>query len=167
MGHVGRAVAARLTAFDAEVLYTSRVPKPELDLPWVSLDDLVRTSDVVSLHVSLTAQTRGMIGARELGLMKRSALLINTSRGPIVDQKALLDALQRGTIAGAGLDVLEPRAAVQRLAALRTGQRLVHAARRGSAVEVWPRVVATCFANIEHVAHGQPPQHLAVPRCRR
>jgi phosphoglycerate dehydrogenase-like enzyme len=163
MGHIGRAVAARVAAFEAEVVYTSRERKPDLDLPFLSLDELLRTSDVVSLHVSLTAQTRGMIGARQLGLLKRTTLLINTSRGPIVDQAALLDALQRGTIAGAGLDVLDPEPPATDSPFFELNNVIFTPHNAGSAVEVWPRVVATCFANIERVARGEPPQHLALP----
>ena len=163
MGHIGRAVATRLAALEAEIVYTSREGKPDLDLPFLSLDELLRTSDVVSLHVSLTSQTRGLIGARELGLMKRSALLINTSRGPIVDQVALLDALRRGTIAAAGLDVLDPEPPSNDSPLFELDNVVFTPHNAGSAVEVWPRVVATCFANIERVARGEPPQHLARP----
>lgn len=73
----------------------------------VDLDTLLRESDVVTLHVILTAETRHMIGERELGLMKPSAILLNTSRGPVIDERALIEALQNETIAGAGLDVFE------------------------------------------------------------
>src|SRR4051794_29833045 len=163
MGHIGRAVADRLTAFEAEVVYTSRTPKPDLDLRFLALYDLLRTSDVVSLHVSLTGQTRGMIGARELALMKRTAVLINTSRGPIVDHVSLLDGLQRGTLAGAGLDVLDPEPPPSDSPLFELDTVILTPHNAGSAVEVWPRVVATCFANIERVARGEPPQHLALP----
>ena len=73
----------------------------------VELDELLRGSDVISIHLRLSNRTRGLIGARELGLMRPGALLINTSRGPIVDEAALLDALHAGTIGGAGLDVFD------------------------------------------------------------
>jgi phosphoglycerate dehydrogenase-like enzyme len=163
MGYIGRAVADRLQAFDAGVVYWSRTPKPDLDLPFVPLDELLRTSDVVSLHVALTTTTRGMIAARELALMKPSALLINTSRGPIVDQSALLDALQRHTLAGAGLDVLDPEPPPTDSPLLALDNVILTPHNAGSAVEVWPRVVATCFANIARVARGEPPLHLARP----
>jgi D-3-phosphoglycerate dehydrogenase len=71
----------------------------------VSLDELLQTSDVVTIHTPLTDRTRGMIGAAQIGLMKPTAVLVNTARGPIVDEAALIEALQRGAIGGAGLDV--------------------------------------------------------------
>jgi len=74
----------------------------------VPKDELLARSDIVSIHLVLSERTRGLLGARELGLMKRSAYLVNTSRGPIVDEAALIAALRNGTIAGAGLDVFDP-----------------------------------------------------------
>jgi len=74
----------------------------------VPKDELLARSDIVSIHLVLSERTRGLLGARELGLMKRSAYLVNTSRGPIVDEAALIDALRNGIIAGAGLDVFDP-----------------------------------------------------------
>src|ERR1051326_7806455 len=102
MGYIGREVATRLQAFGAEVVSFSRHSAS------LSLDELLATSDIVSLHVALTPSTRGMIGARELALMKPGAVLINTSRGPVVDQSALFTALRDGRLGAAGLDVLEP-----------------------------------------------------------
>ncbi|HEY3061196.1 MAG TPA: 2-hydroxyacid dehydrogenase [Chloroflexota bacterium] len=158
MGYIGREVATRLRAFDAEVVSHSRH-----DPGAMPLDELLRTSDVVSLHVSLTSKTRGLIGARELALMRPGALLINTSRGPIVDQSALTDALQHGRIAGAGLDVLDPEPLPPDSPLSQLDNVILTPHNAGSAEEVWPRVVATCFGNIERVNRGEPPQHLAVP----
>ncbi|MBN2201636.1 D-glycerate dehydrogenase [bacterium] len=110
-GRIGRAVALRSSGFGMTVLYADGSTVPELesgvDAKRVSLDELLRLSDFVSLHVPLTPQTRHLIDDRALGLMKRSAYLINTSRGPVVDEKALAEALSSGRIAGAGLDVYE------------------------------------------------------------
>jgi phosphoglycerate dehydrogenase-like enzyme len=160
MGYIGRCVATRLEAFEAEVVYFSRTPSRSGYLP---LDELLRTSDVVSLHISLTSRTRDLIGARELALMQPTALLINTSRGAIVSQPALLDALQHGKIAGAGLDVLDPEPLDPASPLLQLPNVIFTPHNAGSAEEVWPRVVATCVANIERVARGEPPQHLALP----
>lgn len=111
LGKIGTAVARRARGFDMKVLYTARHPKPDaerdLGCVRVELPELLQRSDFVSLHVPLTPQTRRMIDAPALAAMKRTALLINTARGPIVDEAALADALTRGVIAGAGLDVFE------------------------------------------------------------
>ena len=82
-------------------------PDPALGFTLVDLDELLRSSDVVSLHLRLSDQTRGFLGARELALMKPNAILVNTARGPIVDESAMLDALRSKRLAGAGLDVFE------------------------------------------------------------
>lgn len=97
-GRIGRAVARRASGFDMDVLMTRATP----------LDDLLTRADFVSLHVPLTEATRHLIGARELALMQPSAILVNTARGAVVDQAALVGALRDGTIAGAALDVTDP-----------------------------------------------------------
>jgi glyoxylate reductase len=107
LGRIGRAVAARAQAFGMRVAYTSR---READMPEaeaLSLDRLLNTSDVVSLHVPLTAETHHLIDKRAFSRMKRSAYLVNTSRGPVVDEAALAWALEHHLIAGAALDVYE------------------------------------------------------------
>src|SRR5262249_43006595 len=107
VGRVGRAVAARAPVFGMNVAYTSR---REVDFPHaaaMSLDRLLLTSDVLSLHVPLTDETRHLIDKRALTRMKRSAYLINTARGPVVDEEALAWALQQHLLAGAALDVYE------------------------------------------------------------
>jgi glyoxylate reductase len=112
LGRIGRAVAARAPAFGMRVAYTSRGVGTESgpDVPGtesMSLDRLLLTSDVVSLHVPLTPDTRHLIDKRALTRMKRSAYLINTARGPVVDEEALAWALQQHLLAGAALDVYE------------------------------------------------------------
>ena len=105
-GALGRRVAQIGRAFGMEIAVSSRSPVTDTDVTALPLDDLLATSDVVSLHLPLTDKTRHMIGARELASMKRSAILINTARGGLVDEAALAQALADGTIAGAGFDVL-------------------------------------------------------------
>jgi glyoxylate reductase len=110
VGRIGRAVAARAPAFGMRVAYAQRPTSREIDLPnadRMSIDRVLNTSDVVSLHVPLTDETRHLIDKRALARMKRSAYLINTSRGPVVDEEALSWALQQHLIAGAALDVYE------------------------------------------------------------
>jgi glyoxylate reductase len=110
-GRIGREMAKRARGFDMTVLYYDHTRNEEaeagLGARYAELDTLLSTSDFVSLHVSLNDSTRHLIGERELGLMKPTAVLINTSRGPVVDQQALCAALKRGKIGGAGLDVFE------------------------------------------------------------
>ena len=113
LGKIGTAVARRARGFDMRVLYFTRTRKPdledELDAEWMPLlPDLLARSDFVSVHVSLSDETRHFIGAAELAQMKPDGILVNTSRGPTVDQRALYEALARGSIAGAGLDVFDP-----------------------------------------------------------
>ena len=107
LGAIGTRVARIAQAFGCEVVACTRTPKDVPGVRLVELEELLRTSDVVSIHVPQNPQTVGMIGAEELALMKPSAVLINCARGPIVDSQALADALNEGRIAGAGIDVLE------------------------------------------------------------
>jgi len=105
-GALGRKVAQLARAFGMQVCVTSRSPANDPDVTELPLDELLRTSDVVSLHLPLDEHTRNMIGAAELASMKRGALLINTARGGLVDEAALAQALNDGVIGGAGFDVL-------------------------------------------------------------
>jgi glyoxylate reductase len=113
LGRIGRAVAARAAAFGMRVVYTSRTPQPPAASHQpLALDQLLNTSDVVSLHVPLTPETRHLIDKKALTRMKRSAYLINTARGPIVDEAALAWALREHLLAGAALDVYENEPAI-------------------------------------------------------
>ncbi|MBQ9418035.1 MAG: hydroxyacid dehydrogenase [Bacteroidales bacterium] len=109
-GAIGTATARLLMAFGCKVVAYSRMQRPEvaaLGIAYLPLDELLRQADIVSLHTPLTADTRSLIGARELTLMKPTALLVNTARGPVCDIAAVADALKHGTIAGAAFDVFE------------------------------------------------------------
>ena len=110
-GQIARAFVTRARAFGTRILVHTRTPdtalEKEFGIEYGSLDDLLSHADIVGLFASLTQYTRRMIGAREFGLMKPSAYLINIARGELVDQSALIDALRTGQIAGAGLDVFE------------------------------------------------------------
>jgi glyoxylate reductase len=110
LGGIGARVAARGRVFGMEIAYFGRHESPhaaDLDATRLELDELLSTSDVVSLHTPLTPETRHLIGARELGLMKPTATLVNTARGAVVDEAALVEALREGRISGAGLDVFK------------------------------------------------------------
>ncbi len=133
LGRIGGAVARRARGFGMRVLYWNRrrLKRAPAGARYVTLERLLADSDFVSLHAPLTAETRHMIGARELARMKPTAVLVNTSRGPLVDEPALIRALTRRRIAAAGLDVFEHEPAVP--AALRRLPNVVLAPHVGSA----------------------------------
>jgi glyoxylate reductase len=112
MGGVGTEVAKRARGFGMRIVYHDPIRKHTLErryrMSFLALDDLLQKSDFVTLHAPLTPETRGLIGRRELVLMKETAILVNTGRGPLVDQTALHTALKSGRIAGAALDVTDP-----------------------------------------------------------
>jgi glyoxylate reductase len=112
LGEIGKAVARRASGFDMRILYHNRRRIPEdqekdLNVEYAEMKSLLSQADFISLHVPLTPETRHLIGSAELSCMKPNAFLINASRGPVVDEKALVEALQKQAIAGAGLDVYE------------------------------------------------------------
>lgn len=111
LGRIGTATARRVRAFDADVVYWSRTRKPdvekELGIQWMTLDELLGACDVVSLHVPGTSETRRLIGEREIGLMKDGVVLVNMARGRVVDEAAVIEALESGKIGYAALDVFE------------------------------------------------------------
>lgn len=106
-GAIGMRVAHIAEAFGCEVYAYSRTIKEETGITYMDLETLLQTCDIVSLHVPLNEETRGLINKEKLDLMKKNAVLINTARGPVVDSEALADALQEGKIAGACIDVFE------------------------------------------------------------
>jgi glyoxylate reductase len=112
LGRIGREVAHRAAGFDMKILYhnRSRNKQAETDLGaiYAGRDEILRQSDFISLHLPLSEQTTQYIGKNELKLMKPSAILVNTARGPLVDQVALYDSIKQGGLAGAGLDVTDP-----------------------------------------------------------
>jgi glyoxylate reductase len=112
MGAIGQSLARRAKAFGMDIVYSDARPaseevERELGAKRVEIDELLRTADVVSIHAPLMDETRHLINAESLGQMKETAYLVNSARGPIVDEAALVDALKAGKIAGAGLDVFE------------------------------------------------------------
>jgi phosphoglycerate dehydrogenase-like enzyme len=170
LGTIGKKVARRARPFEMSVLYYDIVRLLEheedaLGVRFALLPELLATSDVVSLHVPLTPATRNLIGARELAMMKKTAFLINTCRGPVVDEDALYEALTSGRIAGAALDVLveEPPAANHPLFALDNVIITPHTA--GPTWENWPKAFRNAFDNIQRVAAGRPPMWV-IPELR-
>jgi lactate dehydrogenase-like 2-hydroxyacid dehydrogenase len=166
-GRIGRGVARRAAGFSMRVLYTGprRAPEHverELNATFVDKTALLRESDVVSLHLPLFADTRHYIGATELALMKRTAILVNTARGPVVDEKALVKALKAGVITAAGLDVYENEPALA--TGLRTLPNTVLAPHMASAsVETRLRMCNMAVANCVAGLTGQRPPNLLNP----
>ena len=157
-GVLGQGVAKLARAFGMQVCVTSRSPVADPGVEQLPLDALLRTSDVVSLHLPLSLATRGLIGARELGLMKPTALLINTARGGIVDEAAFLDALTTGRIGGAGFDVLdgEPPRPDHPLLALRLPNFILTPHVAWASTEAMQRLADQLIDNIEAFAAGAP-----------
>lgn len=159
-GRIGQEVGQRAGAFGMRVIYASRSREEswerEVRAQRVELDVLFRTADVITVHVPLSPQTRHLVGERELGLMKPSALLVNTARGPVVDEAALVNALQHGSLRGAGLDVYEDEPRVP--AALKQMDNVVLLPHLGSATEearlaMWQTAARNLVAGVR----GEPP----------
>ena len=162
LGFTGREVARRLKGFDVRTIYQTRsevdlAVQQELNAEPASLEVLLRDSDIVTLHTPLTPLTRGMIGEEQLAMMKPSSFLINTSRGPVLDQDALYRALKDRKIAGAGLDVfeLEPLASDHPLLGLSNVVFSPHMA--GSSAEGTGRSIQYAYDNVRRVLLGEPP----------
>ncbi|MDD2956667.1 MAG: NAD(P)-dependent oxidoreductase [Oscillospiraceae bacterium] len=156
-GAIGLRTAAIARAFGCRVIAHSRTEKPETGLSYVPLPQLLAQSDIVSLHVPLNESTRGMIGAAELALMKPTALLINTARGPVVDSAALAAALQEGGIAGAGVDVFETEPPISPEHPLFSAPNLIAAPHVAFATqEALQKRAAIAFQNIRCWMDGVP-----------
>jgi glyoxylate reductase len=167
LGRIGRALARRARGFDMRILYTKRSRLPEVDerelgATYTPLEDLLRQADFVSVNAAFTSQTRHLIGARELALMKPTAFLVNTSRGPLVDESALVEALRAGRIAGAGLDVYEEEPRVH--PGLLPLSQVVLTPHLGSAVgELREQMAHVVVDNIQAVLKGERPPNLHNP----
>jgi phosphoglycerate dehydrogenase-like enzyme len=160
-GRIGRDVARMVRGFLAEPVYVDAVAAPagverELGARRVGLDELLATSDVVTLHTPLNADTLGLIDEAAIARMKPGAILINTSRGPVVDEAALVAALKAGRIAGAGLDVFqeEPIGGDHPLLGMDNVVLTPHVA--GTTIDTWTRRIEFGLGNIERVARGEP-----------
>src|SRR2546422_6220660 len=170
LGNIGKKVARRVQGFDMDVRYYDVLRLTEdqedaLGVRFALFNELLRTSDVVTLHVPLNDVTRKMISMRELGMMKRSAILVNTCRGPVVDEDALHQALTSGTIAGAGLDVMveEPPKQHHPLFSLPNVTLTPHSA--GPTWDNWTKAYRNGFDNIQRIHTGQAPLWV-VPELR-
>ena len=165
-GSIGRQVAKRVRGFDARVQYYDPFPPPpeverELGAARVSLDALFETSDIVTIHAPLTPSTRHIASAELIAKMKPTAILINTSRGPTVDESALIAALREWRIAGAGLDVFEeePPAFDNPLLVMDNAIVTPHSA--GTTWDTWFRRAEFAYRNMQGVWNGDPPMAVA------
>ena len=166
IGNIGRQVARRVQGFDAQVQYYDLYPldeerERELDVRRVSLDELFRTSDIVTCHTPLTPQTRHIVNRERLAMMKPTAVLINTARGPVVDEAALTEALQNGVIAGAGLDVFEQEPVDADNPLLRMDNVVVTPHMAGTTWNTWFRRAQFGYENMQRVWNGEAPQAIA------
>ncbi len=165
LGEIGRAVAKRARGFDMRVLATTRSPKredAELGITHIAFDELLRESDFVTLHVPLTTETHHMVGARELGLMKSTAILVNTARGGVVDQDALVAAVRNGTIGGAALDVTDPEPLPLEHALFSLPNVLITPHVASASVATRSRMAEMAAANIIAVLRGDEPPNAVV-----
>ncbi|MCF6191672.1 MAG: D-glycerate dehydrogenase [Candidatus Hydrothermae bacterium] len=168
-GRIGQAVARRAPGFGMQVVYTSRRRKPELEerlgARFLDLDALLREADVVSLHVPLTPETHHLLNRSRLMKMKAGAILINTARGPVVDERALVEVLRSGHLFAAGLDVYEREPEVE--AALMQMENVVLLPHLGSATrDTRGRMTAAVVESVRSFLEGERPPRHTIPEMR-
>ncbi|MDQ0338090.1 phosphoglycerate dehydrogenase-like enzyme [Caldalkalibacillus uzonensis] len=153
-GQIGQETAKRSRAFGTQIIYYDKFRAPaeveeQLDARFVSLEELLQTADIVSLHIPLLPETRGLINAKTLQLMKKSAVLINVSRGGVVHEQALYHALKDGVIAGAGIDVWESEPVHADHPLLQLENVIASPHIGAGTIDTLKRVLATAFNNIQ------------------
>ena len=163
-GLIAQAVAKRLKPFEVNFLYydkyrASATLEAELGASFSSLDDVLQYSDIVTVHLPLTQETHRLIGRVGFSKMKKTAILINTARGAIVDEEALVEALYQGEIAGAGLDVYSEEPLPTRHPLRRCPNVLLTPHLAGQTQEAMERMVATMLTNIQRVLRGEEPRY--------
>ena len=156
-GHIGRKVIQIAQALDMNILVYTRTPREdEKGIRYVSLEELLKNSDYVSMHCPLTESTKHMINKESLSLMKPSAFIINTSRGALIDETALIEALENGTIAGAGLDVQETEPPEEASPLYTMDQILLTPHMGWKGLETRQRLVSILADNIKQFMEGNP-----------
>ena len=156
-GHIGRKVIQIAQALDMNILVYTRTPREdEKGIRYVSLEELLKNSDYVSMHCPLTESTKHMINKESLSLMKPSAFIINTSRGALIDEAALIEALENGTIAGAGLDVQETEPPEENSPLYTMDQVLLTPHMGWKGLETRQRLVSILADNIKQFMEGNP-----------
>ena len=165
-GNIGQKVARRVQAFDAIVQYCDIAPQSpererELKVKRVALDELFRTSDILTCHCPLTNETRHIVNRERLATMKPTALVINTCRGPVVDEVALTEALQQKRIAGAGIDVFEKEPVDPANPLLKLDNAVVSPHSAGTTWDTWFRRAYFAYKNMKNVWEGKAPEAVA------
>jgi glyoxylate reductase len=164
LGDIGAEVAKRAKGFGMRIVYHSRTPRPALErryrMTHVSLNELLRQADFVSLHAPLTPETRAMIGVEQLRMMKPTSVLINTARGPLIDQRALHRALSEGWIAGAGLDVTDPEPISPDDALLELENVVIAPHIASASVATRTRMAMLAAEQLVHALEGRIPRHV-------
>ena len=165
-GRIGSTVAGMLRGFETTTLYTDTIRSEKAEdfgATRVGLDELLERSDFVTLHTALHASTNGLIGERELKLMKNTAVLINTCRGPVIQESALHSALVDGEIWGAGIDVFEQEPVNPDNPILKLNDVVVAPHVAGKNYKSYPRRVRFAFENMSRVWNGETPESIVVP----
>lgn len=165
LGMIGKALAQRLTGFDVNVIYNDILDFPpelekKLNVTKVSFEELLRQSDVVTMHVPLTDLTRDMMSTKQFEMMKSTALFINSARGEVVDEAALAEALNRGIISGAAIDAFKDEPPKEDNPLLKADNILLTPHNAGVTREVSMRFITESFANFTRVAEGKPPENV-------
>ncbi len=156
LGAIGRAVARRAQGFGMRVLGFNRTPRDVAGVEIRPLSQVLREADFLSVHVARAPKTMGLVGARELAMMKPSAVLVNTARGGIVDEVALADALESGRLAGAGLDVFREEPLARDHPLLRAPRTILTPHIGSASVATRAEMVALAIANLEAGLRGDP-----------
>jgi len=163
LGGIGQEVARRAVAFDMSIVYAGRRRLPEETetrlggARHVPLDELLRTADYVSLHAPLTDETRYLLDAERLALLKPTAFVINTARGALIDQDALADALEKGALAGAGIDVFDPEPPTPALRLLKSPNVVLSPHVGGVTRETMVRIALAAVQNVSRFLAGEQP----------
>ena len=163
LGNIGKQVAKRVQGFDATVIYhdiyrMNDDDEKKLDVSYVSLRELFKESDILTCHTPLTGSTKHIVNDQTLGMMKPSSVVINTSRGAVVDERALIRALNAGVVAAAGLDVFEREPVDKENPLLRMDNVIVTPHMAGTTWDTWARRAKFGFENMKRVNHGNLPE---------
>ncbi len=168
MGRIGTAMATRAKGFDMKVIYHDVYRREDLEeelgIEYQPKDDVISSADFLSLHVPLTPETHHLISTRELESMKKTAFLINTSRGPVIDEEALAEALQKKVIAGAGLDVFEKEPLNHNSPLLNLDNIVLTPHLASGSIETRTKMATTAATNLASVLMHKTPPNLVNPK---